>query len=388
MSCSPPYPSGVTPALFPTTHTGSLPRPVDLTELLRDREDGKPTPTIGQRVQESVKEILERQVSSGLDIVNDGEMGKIGYATYVTRRLNGFERSPEAATARRGPVDLQEFPDFPSVRPPNPSVRYAFSAVCSGPISSGGTDEVESDLQTLKDGAQQVGAHDLFMTAASPGVIAFFVPDRHYNNYEAYLAALADAMRPEYKAIVDSGCLLQLDCPDLAMAGARFPDVDSFRTFMELNVEALNHALHGLPPERLRVHLCWGNYEGPHNHDVELKAIVDIVLKTRASGISIEGCNPRHGHEWRVFEDVKLPDGRYLLPGVIDSVSNFVEHPDLVAERLLNYASVVGAERVVAGTDCGFGTFAGMTNVAPSIVWAKFQSMAEGARRARERLTS
>jgi 5-methyltetrahydropteroyltriglutamate--homocysteine methyltransferase len=373
-------------APFPTTHTGSLPRPTDLTQLLQAREEDKPTPGIEQRIEESVKESVQKQRSSGLDIVNDGEMGKIGYATYVTRRLTGFERTPEAGATRRGPVDLQEFPDFSSVRPSNPNVRYAFSAVCAGPISSRGTQEVERDLRTLKAVTVDAGATDLFMTAASPGVIAFFIPDRHYNNYEAYLTALAEAMRPEYKAIVEAGVLLQLDCPDLAMAGARFPDVDSFRRFMELNVEALNHAVQGLPPERLRVHLCWGNYEGPHNHDVELKDIVDIVLKTHASGISIEGCNPRHGHEWRVWEDVKLPEGRYLLPGVIDSVSNFVEHPDLVAERLLNYASVVGAERVVATTDCGFGTFAGMTAVAPSIVWAKFQSMAEGARRAREHL--
>ena len=373
---------------FKTTHTGSLPRPADLTQLLQEREDDKPTPDIEPRIQQAVKDVLQKQRDSGLDIVNDGEMGKIGYATYVTRRLTGFERSPEASTVRRGPVDLQEFPDFPTVRPTNQNVRYAFTAVCSGPISSRGTADVEVDLRNLKTAAQEVGANDLFMTAASPGVIAFFIPDRHYNNYEAYLSALADAMRPEYKAIVDAGVLLQLDCPDLAMAGARFPDVPSFRKFMELNVEALNHALQGLPPERLRVHLCWGNYEGPHNHDVDLKDIVDIVLKTRAAGISIESSNPRHGHEWRVWEDVKLPEDRYLLPGVIDSVTNFVEHPDLVAERLLNYASVVGAERVVASTDCGFGTFAGMTSVAPSIVWAKFQSMAEGARRARERVAA
>jgi 5-methyltetrahydropteroyltriglutamate--homocysteine methyltransferase len=371
---------------FLTTHTGSLPRPGDLTQLLQEREDQKPTPSIEQRIEESVNETVEKQRASGLDIVNDGEMGKIGYATYVTRRLSGFERLPEGGSTRRGPVDLQEFPDFPSVRPTNPNVRYAFSAICSGPISPRGTDEVDADIRRLKAAAQQSGATDLFMTAASPGVIAFFIPDRHYNNYEAYLTALAEAMRSEYRAIVDAGILLQLDCPDLAMAGARFPDVPSFRAFMELNVEALNHALEGLPPDRLRVHLCWGNYEGPHNHDVELKDIVDMVLKTSASGISIEGCNPRHGHEWRVFEDVKLPEGRYLLPGVIDSVSNFVEHPDLVAERLLNYASMVGAERVIASTDCGFGTFAGMTNVAPSIVWAKFKSMSEGARRARARL--
>ena len=375
-------------APFQTTHTGSLPRPGNLTQLLQDREDGKPTPDIEQRIQESVRGTLQKQRDAGLDIVNDGEMGKIGYATYVTRRLSGFERSPDAGGPRRGPVDLQEFPDFPSVRPSNPNVRYAFSTVCSGPISSRGTDEVQVDLRTLKSAAQEVGANELFMSAASPGVIAFFIPDRHYNNYEAYLAALAEAMRPEYRAIVDAGVLLQLDCPDLAMAGARFPDVTSFRRFMELNVEALNHALQDLPPDRLRVHLCWGNYEGPHNHDVDLKDIADIVLKTHASGISIESSNPRHAHEWRVWEDVKLPSDRYLLPGVIDSVTNFVEHPDLVAERLLNYASVVGPERVVASTDCGFGTFAGMTSVAPSIVWAKFQSMAEGARRARGRIGS
>jgi len=374
------------PAIFPTTHTGSLPRPEDLTHLLQAREDGEPTPGMENRTQQAVKEILQKQRACGLDIVNDGEMGKIGYATYVTRRLTGFERSPEAGAVRRGPVDLQEFPDFPSIRPTNQNVRYAFTTVCSGAITSRGTQEVEADLRTLKTAAQTTGTTDLFMTAASPGVIAFFIPDRHYNNYEAYLAALAEAMRPEYKAIVDAGVLLQLDCPDLAMAGARFPDVPSFRTFMELNVAALNHALQGLPPDRLRVHLCWGNYEGPHNHDVNLKDIVDIVLKTHASGISIESSNPRHAHEWRVWEDVKLPEGRYLLPGVIDSVTNFVEHPDLVAERLLNYASVVGPERVVASTDCGFGTFAGMTSVAPSIVWAKFQSMTEGARRARERV--
>ena len=226
------------------------------------------------------------------------------------------------------------------------------------------------------------------MSAASPGVVAVFIPDEHYGNHEAYVGAIAEAMRPEYRAIVDAGITLQIDCPDLAMIGSRFPSLEEFRRLASTNVEALNHALQGLPPDRLRIHICWGNYEGPHNHDVELKDIIDIVLQANAAGLSLEACNPRHAHEWRVFEDLRLSDDRYLVPGVIDSTNNFVEHPDLIAERLLNYASVVGAERVIAGSDCGFGTFAGVSNVAPSVVWAKFQAMAEGARRASDRVKS
>jgi 5-methyltetrahydropteroyltriglutamate--homocysteine methyltransferase len=257
--------------------------------------------------------------------------------------------------------------------------------VCTGKVEAKDPQAVKTDIRTLTTAATTAGAENLFMSAASPGVVAFFIPDRHYGNHEAYLAAIAEAMRPEYRAIVEAGITLQLDCPDLAMAGSRFETVAEFRRFAAANVEALNHALQGLPPERLRVHICWGNYEGPHTRDVQLKDIVDIVLGANVAGLSLEACNPRHAHEWRVFEDVKLPDDRYLVPGVIDSTNNFVEHPDLVAERLLNYSRLVGAERVMAGSDCGFGTFAGVSNVAPSVVWAKFQSMAEGARRAKER---
>jgi 5-methyltetrahydropteroyltriglutamate--homocysteine methyltransferase len=375
-------------ATFPTTHTGSLPRPEALTNLLHDREDGKPTPGLDEQVREAVDDVVRRQVEAGVTVVNDGEMGKIGYSTYVTSRLAGFSRAAEPA--RRGPPDSADYPDLDAYRKPLPpnNLRYAWTSECTGAVSSRGTGAVEADIATLKSAAAHAGAEQVFMSAASPGVVAFFIPDRHYGNREAYIGAIAEAMRPEYRAIVDAGVILQLDCPDLAMAGARYDDVAEFRTAVAQNVEALNHALQGLPEDRLRVHICWGNYEGPHTRDVELRDIVDLVLQTRAAGISLEACNPRHAHEWRVFEDVPLPEGRYVVPGVIDSTTNFVEHPDLIAERLLNYARVAGAERVVAGSDCGFGTFAGVSNVAPSVVWAKFRAMAEGARRAGERVSS
>jgi 5-methyltetrahydropteroyltriglutamate--homocysteine methyltransferase len=370
---------------FSTTHTGSLPRPGDLTQVLHDREDGKATPDLEQRVADAVTHAVRAQVEAGVDVVNDGEMGKIGYSTYVTSRLTGFERDVDQT--RPPLIDLTEFPDWAAFRGPVTSaLRYAYTAVCTGDIKPRDTQAVLTDIETLKTAGAAAGARQLFMSAASPGVVAHFIPDRHYGNHAAYLAAIAEAMRPEYRAIVDAGITLQLDCPDLAMAGARFPSVAEFRGFAAQNVEALNHALQGLSPELLRVHICWGNYAGPHTRDVELKDIIDIVLNANALGLSVEACNPRHAHEWRVFEDVKLPNDRYVVPGVIDSTNNFVEHPDLVAERLLNYASVVGAQRVMAGSDCGFGTFAGVSNVAPSVVWAKFRSMAEGARRAGERV--
>ena len=373
--------------MFSTTHTGSLPRPAEITQLLQDREDGHPAADIDQRIAAAVQEVVSQQVSCGVDVVNDGEMGKIGYSTYVTSRLSGFERAVEPAV--RSPFDLAEFPDLAGFRRPvSSAIRYAYSAVCAADIKPRGTQAVEADIASLKAAAASAGAEHLFMSAASPGVVAVFIPDQHYGQHETYVAAIAEAMRPEYRAIVDAGITLQIDCPDLAMIGSRYPSLEAFRRVAATNVEALNHALQGLPPERLRIHICWGNYEGPHNHDVELKDIIDIVLRANAAGLSLEACNPRHAHEWRVFEDVPLPDDRYVVPGVIDSTNNFVEHPDLIAERLLNYARQVGAERVLAGSDCGFGTFAGVSNVAPSVVWAKFKSMAEGARRATARVGS
>jgi len=368
---------------FLTTHTGSLPRPRDLTSLLQDREDGKATPGLDQRVASAVGEAVTHQIDAGVDVPNDGEMGKIGYSTYIAQRLTGFERVTEPV--RGAPPDLSDFPDLSTVMPPrSPNLRYANTVVCSGDIKPRDAQAVQQDIANLR---QAAGDHEVFLSAASPGVAAFFIQDRHYGNRTAYLAAIAEAMRPEYRAIVDAGITLQLDCPDLAMAGSRYESVAEFRKIVAENVEALNHALQGLPAERLRLHICWGNYEGPHTRDVELKDIIDLILQARVSGLSVEACNPRHAHEWRVFEDVKLPADWYVIPGVIDSTNNFVEHPDLVAERLLNYASVVGAERVMGGSDCGFGTFAGVSNVAPSVVWAKFQAMAEGARRARDRVS-
>jgi 5-methyltetrahydropteroyltriglutamate--homocysteine methyltransferase len=369
--------------VFGTTHTGSLPRPSDLTRMLQDREDGQPSPDLSQRVRDAVRDAVSRQVEAGVTVVNDGEMGKIGYSTYVTSRLSGFSRVAEVA-ARPGPVlDLAEFPDLADYRRPlSPSIRYAWSAECTGEIAPRDTTAVQTDIANLKDAAEAAGADQLFMSAASPGVVAVFIRNRHYRSHEDYVAAIAEAMRPEYRAIVEAGIVLQIDCPDLAMVGARYPSLEEFRRVAAINVDALNHALAGLPVERVRMHVCWGNYEGPHIHDVELNDIVDIILRVNAAGLSVEACNPRHAHEWRVFEDTPLPDDKYIIPGVVDSTNNFVEHPDLIAQRLLNYASVVGAERVLAGSDCGFGTFAGVSNVAPSVVWAKFQSMAEGARRA------
>jgi 5-methyltetrahydropteroyltriglutamate--homocysteine methyltransferase len=370
---------------FLTTHTGSLPRPADLTQLLQNREDGKPTPDFDQRVTDAVGDAVRQQVEAGVTVVNDGEMSKIGYSTYVTDRLTGFTQVAEPAV--RPVFDVAEFPDLPAYRRPvSPAIRYAYSAACTDDIKPTDTQAVQADIARLKAAGAAAGAEHLFMSAASPGVVSVFIPDKHYGDHAAYVGAIADAMRPEYRAIVDAGITLQIDCPDLAMVGARFASLAEFRHFAATNVEALNHALQGLPPEHLRVHICWGNYEGPHNHDVELNDILDIVLWANASGLSLEACNPRHAHEWQVFESRRLPDDRYLVPGVIDSTNNFVEHPDLIAQRLLNYANIVGAERVIAGSDCGFGTFAGVSNVVPSVVWAKFRSMAEGARRAGERV--
>jgi 5-methyltetrahydropteroyltriglutamate--homocysteine methyltransferase len=371
--------------MFATTHTGSLPRPKDLTERLQAREDGQTPSDMDQRIAEAVRDVVNRQVQSGVTIVNDGEMSKIGYSTYVTNRLTGFSRAEQAA--QRPLFDVAEFPDLQDYRKPvSPGIRYAYSAECTGDITPRDTSAVQTDIANLKSAAESAGARQVFMSAASPGVVAVFIPNKHYGSHEAYVGAIAEAMRPEYRAIVDAGITLQVDCPDLAMVGSRYPSLEEFRRVMNINMEALNHALGGLAPDKLRIHICWGNYEGPHNHDVELKDIIDIILRAKVSGISLEACNPRHAHEWRVFEDTRLPDDKYVIPGVVDSTNNFVEHPDLVAERLLNYANVVGAERVMAGSDCGFGTFAGVSNVAPSVVWAKFQSMAEGARRAAARV--
>ena len=372
-----------------TTHTGSLPRPGDLAGMLGAHDRGETVPQLEARVRDAVNDVVRRQSDTGLDVVDDGEMGKIGYATYVKERLTGFGGESQWAARRR--PELEDHPDW-AERWAARLDRGAITApACTGDVRLADPEAVLRDIATLKDAADAAGvSYDrLFMTAASPGVIAHFFDNEHYSTREAFLAALADAMREEYEAIASAGITLQVDCPDLAMsrhsvfAGLT---LEEFRREARLSVEALNHAVARIPAERMRMHVCWGNYEGPHDYDVPLRDIVDVVLYARPAGISIEACNPRHGHEWRVWEDVPLPDGRYLVPGVVDSTNNYVEHPELVAQRLMTYARIVGPERVVGGSDCGFGTFAMTATVVPSITWAKLRSLVDGARLASEAL--
>jgi len=371
-----------------TTHTGSLHRPPALEQLLFEKEEGGAPAGIPDATRDAVAGIVEHQLATGIDIVNDGEMGKVGYSTYVKDRLTGFDG--EERSSRRRQRDADDYPDFAElmdklrgrVRPPDPA--------CTGPIALRDPEAVRVDIANLQAAARAagIGNDQLFMSAASPGVIALFLENHYYGSREEYLAALVDAMRDEYRAIVEAGITLQLDCPDFAMSYNtvfQHLSVEEFRHEVALAVEATNAAIAGLSPELVRVHLCWGNLEAPHTHDVPLRDILDIVLRADAAGISIEACNPRHGHEWEVFEEVELPDDRYVIPGVIDTTTNFVEHPELVAQRLDNYARLVGPERVVASTDCGFGTFVGRDRVVESVAWAKLASMVEGARLASER---
>ena len=312
-----------------------------------------------------------------MDVVNDGEQGKISYATYIKDRLTGFEGEPSNLPG--GDRMLRDHPDF-AARFMAQVDQTAFvrpRPACSGPITRRDHAAAGRDIANLK--AATSGAGRVFMTAASPGVVALFFENRYYSDEDAYLGAIADAMREEYLAIVNAGITLQLDCPDLAAGPSLVGPADA-RRLVARNVEALNHAVRDIPPESMRFHVCWGNYDGPHEQDVPLGDILDLLLTARPAGMSIEACNPRHAYEWEVFADVPLPDGKYLVPGVVESTNNFVEHPRTVAQRLLNYARVVGPERVVAGSDCGFGTFLGQGPVAPSVTWSKLQAMAEGAR--------
>jgi len=373
-----------------TTHTGSLPRPQDLLEMITAKEAGAPydRQALNTSVRSAVATIVRRQAEASVDVINDGEMSKPGYSNYIKDRMTGF--GGESVGLGSGALqlgDLQDFPEYGTRLFPRVSSILKTPA-CIGPISYENTRDLNADIMNLKEAASGVKAEEVFMSAASPGVISLFLPDHHYGSHEAYLAALADAMKTEYQAIHDAGLLLQVDCPDLAMGRhIQFNDlsVPQFRKKAALHVEALNHALAGIPAESVRLHLCWGNYEGPHHRDVPLKDIIDVVLKANVAAISFEGSNPRHEHEWRVWEGVKLK-GKALIPGVLDSSCNFIEHPDLVAERIVRIARLVGRENVIAGSDCGFSTFAGFVAVDPSITWAKLATMAEGARRASREL--
>lgn len=374
---------------FLTTHTGSLPRPPELLSFVQAMEFDEPVdPTAYEsEVRSAVTAVVEKQVDVGVDVLNDGEMSKPSYATYPKDRLTGFGGQSSVEELMGQAMDLSDFPDFADqMAALSRDVSRVKFVSCDGPVSFHGEEAVQTDIRNLKAAVEGVSAADTFMTAASPGVISLFAPNRYYPSEEAYLEAVADAMREEYEAIYRAGIVLQLDCPDLAATAAGERSVADHRKRMELRVEALNDAVANIPAEAMRLHVCWGNGELPRHTDVELRDIVDVLFRAKPAGLMLMASNGRHEHEWKVFEEAALPDGKYLVPGVIDSTTNVIEHPEVVAERLIRYAGVVGKENVMAGTDCGFGTIAGMQTVAPSVAWAKFQAMAEGARIASERL--
>jgi 5-methyltetrahydropteroyltriglutamate--homocysteine methyltransferase len=360
-----------------TTHTGSLPRPSALLEALqrRDRGEGNGAP-LEEQVRDAVADVVGRQARAGVGVVNDGEASKIGYSTYVKERLEGFGGEGGMSGL---PTDLAEFPEY--MARVMGGLDFEMPA-CIGPVSYRDLDAVRTDIANLQAAVAAAEVEDAFMTAASPGVISVFLPNKHYATHEEYIGALADVMKDEYDEIHRAGIVLQLDCPDLAMT--RHMDsnesLEEFRDRARLHVEAINHATRDIPPDEMRIHLCWGNYEGPHHHDLPLRDIIDIVFEARPAAISFEAANPRHEHEWTVFEDVKLPDGKVLIPGVVDSTTNYIEHPELVAQRINRYAQLVGRENVIAGSDCGFATFASFLAIDPGITWAKLGAMAEGAR--------
>jgi 5-methyltetrahydropteroyltriglutamate--homocysteine methyltransferase len=366
-----------------TTHSGSLPRPAGYLPIVLARDAGEPVDDaqFWAETRDAVRETVQRQVDAGVDVLSDGEMSKPSYATYVKDRLTGFGGEGSIEEVAASVMGLEEFPDFAEkMAELMASATTIKFTSCDGPVSYVGQRAVQSDIEDLKAATEGVPSAGVFMSAASPGVIAVFSPNRYYASQEEYLGALAEAMREEYEAIHRAGLVLQLDCPDLAMIAPGAGSLENFRAQMELSVEALNHALANIPAEATRIHICWGNGEMPRTADVELKDIIDIILRAKPAGLMLMASNGRHAHEWKVFQDTKLPDGKYVIPGVLDSTTNIVEHPEVVADRLIRYAEVVGRENVMAGTDCGFGTIAGMNVVVPSVTWAKFRSQAEGAR--------
>jgi 5-methyltetrahydropteroyltriglutamate--homocysteine methyltransferase len=364
-----------------TTHVGSLPRPQDVVDLLFAQDKGEPyDETEYQEVMaRAVRDIVGKQTEAGLDIVSDGETSKISYATYIRHRLSGFVVGD---VPRATPQDLDDYPEYRDrIASAGATPKY-LRPICKEPIGVKSLEPLHQDIAHLKDAMAQAGVEEGFMTAASPGTIAVFQPNEYYPTHEAYLGALADAMREEYETIAAAGLLVQLDCPDLGMGRhIRFRDVDDdeFVRNAGLQVEALNHALENVPADRARLHICWGNYEGPHTRDIPLSKVLPELLKVKPMALLVESANPRHEHEWELWQDDTLPDDKVLVPGVLDTTCNFVEHPELVAQRIVRYANLLGRERVIAGTDCGFGTFAGFGAVHPVICWLKMRSLADGA---------
>ena len=366
-----------------TTHVGSLPRPDDLREMLQDVwSDTPPDPqALAARSRQAVAEVVLQQAAAGIDMVSDGEQSKTGYLPYIEQRLSGFEGKHQISV--RGdwaafPVAAQKFAATAGGRP-----------ACNGPIEWKDRDALKRDLDNYRDALTAAGHEMAFMTSASPGVIATLVDNEYYPTREAYIERIAEVMKEEYDAIQEAGFILQLDSPDLGMARHwQYVDVGTaeFLKVVEANIEALNVATRDIPADRMRLHLCWGNYIGPHQLDIPLKDLIGPVLKARPEAISFEGANPRHEHEWALFEDVELPEDKVIMPGVIDSTTNFIEHPEVVAQRIVRYANVVGRENVVVSSDCGFSTFARRPTVEPELVWAKLASLAEGARIASAKL--
>jgi 5-methyltetrahydropteroyltriglutamate--homocysteine methyltransferase len=383
-----------------TTHVGSLPRPADLLAMLEAREAGRgfDPAAFDKRLAAAVGEVVAKQVACGIDSVCDGEQSKISYTFYVRHRLAGVGAAP-GAEAGRPPVtgqhrDIADHPDYAERLRQSRTGSQWFNApvvpCCTGPIRYADRRPLDTDLKNLAAACAASAPGEAFMNAASPGVLTKFVPDRYYHNEDAYVEALAEALKEEYEAIAAAGFILQIDAPDLGSARHnqyQHLSDDEFLRIADRNIAAVNHATANIPPERMRIHICWGNYEGPHTHDIALVKVLPALMRARPQAVLFEAANPRHAHEWEDLRAAKIPDDKIMMPGCLDSTTNFVEHPRLIAQRICNVADVVGRERVVAGADCGFATFAAQQNaVAPSIVWAKLAALAEGARIATERL--
>ena len=365
-----------------TTHVGSLPRTQDVVDFIFARENEQPfdQAAFDRAMTSAVDETVAKQVKAGIDIVSDGETSKISYATYVKDRYTGFSGD----SPRNAPADLKMFPGFLKRLANDGGTPQYARPMCTGDVTSKGQGELQKDIDNLKGAMAKHGAKRGFMNAASPGVISLFLQNDHYKTREAYLAALADAMRVEYETIVASGLDLQLDCPDLALSRHMlFQDLSDteFLKVAASHVEALNHALENITEDKVRIHICWGNYEGPHCCDIPMDTVFSTLMSAKAQYLLFETSNPRHAHEWTVFRDRKseIPDNKILVPGVVDTTTNFVEHPELVAQRIERFTGIVGADRVIAGSDCGFGTFAGFGAVDPDIAYAKLTSLSEGA---------
>ena len=370
-----------------TTHVGSLPRPKQVADMLMARENrtGHDPAAFDAVMADAVDAVVARQVQAGVDIVSDGETSKISYATYIKDRLSGFDGDQPRQVA----LDLQPYPDFRARMAIFAGKQSFKRQCCVGPVAMVERESLRQDIVHLRAAVARHTPTEAFMNAASPGVVAAFQPNEYYPTHEAYVEAVATAMREEYEAIAAAGFVLQIDCPDLAMARhTGFQDLTEaqFLRRAEFHVEALNEALRNVPANQLRMHVCWGNYEGPHDHDIELEKVLPVIFKAKPAAILFEAANPRHAHEWAVWKQARIPDEKILVPGLLTSTSNYVEHPELIAQRIGQFADIVGRERVLAGTDCGFGTFAGIGKMDAEISYAKLASLAEGARRASQRL--